>query len=203
MSSGRQRILRPTSARREPAAPRSFLAPLFGILLLFAALGPPVGGALFVPLAVLLKPPLAAGAFAGSALITVLLGHWVILIAAYVVGLGPAAATGLVYALWDAAAPGRWPRALAAAVIGAAVTYAIAARIAAVGASVDFTFQGEFDARTADFIDSAFSDGVGGALTHAFVFSGAIAGLVCAIAASLFGLTTQPSASRAYDGRAA
>ena len=67
------------------------------------------------------------------------------------------------------------------------MTYAVALRIAALGASVDFTIQGDFDAPTADWIDSALSDGIGGALTHAFVFSGAIAGLACAMAASLSG----------------
>jgi hypothetical protein len=183
-------------------ASRPFFAPLFGMMLLFAALGPPIGGALFVPLAVLLKPPIAAGALAGSALIAALLGHSVMLIAVYFVGVGPAAATGLLYALWDAAAPERWPRALAAAVIGAALTYAIALRIAAIGASAHFTFQGDFDPGTADYIHYAFSDGIGGALTHAFVacgagagFACAGAGFACAIAASLFGLTVQAPAT--------
>ena len=76
-------------------APTRFLAPLIGLMLLFVALGPPIGGALFVPLAVILKPPLAAGALTGSALIAALLGHTIMLIAAYVAGVGPAAATGL------------------------------------------------------------------------------------------------------------
>ncbi len=185
------------------AAPRRFFAPLFGLMVLFAALGPPVGGALFVPLAVILKPPLAAGALTSAALIAALLGHTIMLIAAYVLGVGPAAATGLMYALWDAAAPERWPRALAAAIIGGAVTYAVALRIASLGASADFTIQGNFDAPTADWIDFAFSGGIGGALTHAFVFSGAIAGLACAMAASLLGLTMQPPPQRAANMGAA
>ena len=189
-----------TGAVNGTAAPRRFFAPLIGLMLLFAALGPPIGGALFVPLAVILKPPLAAGALTGSALIAAVLGHTIMLIAAYVVGVGPAAATGLIYALWDAAAPERWPRALAAAIIGGAVTDAVALRIAAVGGSVGFTIQGNFDARTADWIDTALSGGIGGALTHAFVFSGAIAGLACAMAASLFGLTMQPLPARAANG---
>lgn len=185
------------------AAPRRFFAPLIGLMLLFSALGPPIGGALFVPLAVILKPPLAGGALAGSALIAALLGHTIMLIAAYVVGVGPAAATGLLYALWDATAPERLPRALAAAIIGGAVTDAVALRIAAVGASVGFTIQGNFNSPTADWINSALSDGIGGALTHAFVFSGAIAAFTCAMAASLFGLTMQPPAARAANPGAA
>ena len=83
----------------ETVAPRRFFAPLIGVVLLFAALGPPIGGAPFVPVAVILKPPVAAGALAASALIAALLGHTVLLVAAYVVGVGPAAATGLLYAL--------------------------------------------------------------------------------------------------------
>ncbi len=38
-------------------SPRSFVLPLIGLTLLFAALGPAIGGAMFVPLAVVLKPP--------------------------------------------------------------------------------------------------------------------------------------------------
>ncbi len=170
-----------------------FFAPLFGVMLLFSALGPPVGGALFVPLAILLKPPLAAGALAGSALVAAVLGHWVMLIGAYVVGLGPAAAAGLLFALWDAAAPRQWPRALAASAIGAAVTYAVALRIAVFGSAVGLTLHGDFDPDAADYIGYAFSGGIGGPVTRAFVVSGAIAGLACAMAASLVGLTMQPS----------
>ena len=184
------------------AAPRRFFAPLIGLMLLFAALGPPIGGALFVPFAVVLKPPLAAGALAGSALIAALLGHAVVLIISYLAGVGPAAATGLLYALWDFAAPERWPRALAAAAIGGAVTYSVAARLAALGASFGFTVQGGFDPPTADYIDYAVSGGLGGALTHAFVFSGAVAGLACAMAANLIGLTMQPPAATAASAGA-
>jgi len=182
------------------APPRhDFFPPTIGMALLFAALGPPIGGALFVPLAVILKPPVAAGALAASALIAALLGHTILLIAVYVVGVGPASATGLLYALWDASAPERWPRALAAAIIGGAMTYAVALRIAALGASVAFTIEGNFDARTANWIDGAFSGGIEGALTQAFVCSGAIAGAACAMAANLLGLTTQPHPARARN----
>ena len=118
---------------------RQFFAPLIGLVLLFAALGPPVGGALFVPLAVLLKPPVAADALALSALIAALLGHTVMLVAAYAVGVGPAAATGFLFALCDAVAPERWPRSLVAAAIGGAAAYAAVLRFAALGASLEFT----------------------------------------------------------------
>ena len=181
------------------AAPRRFFAPLIGLVLLFVGLGPPIGGAVLVPVAVILKPPVAAGALAASALIAALLGHTILLIATYVVGVGPAAAIGLLYALWDASAPERWPRALAAAIIGGAVTYAVVLGIAAVGASVGFTIEGKFDAETTNWIEQAFSGGVEGALTKAFVGSGAIAGFACAMVANLFGLTTQPHPARARN----
>ena len=183
--------------------PRGFVAPLIGIALLFAALGPPIGGVLFVPLAFILKPPIAAGALSASAVVAGLLGHRVLLVAAYIVGVGPAVATGLIYAVWDASAPERWPRALSAAVIGGAVTCAVALRIAAIGASVDFTVEGDFDPQTAHWIDQVFSGGVEGALTRAFAGSGAIAGLACAMAANLLGLTMQSrpgGISEALDG---
>ena len=113
-------------AQRRIGLGRGALAASIGIALVFAALGPLIGGAIFVPLALLLKAPAAAGAFAFTALIASLFGHWIMLFAAYVIGIGPATATGVLYALWDAAAPERWPRALLAAVIGGFVAYAVA-----------------------------------------------------------------------------
>ena len=184
-------------------APRRFFAPLIGLVMLFAALGPPVGGALFIPLAVVLGPPVAAYALALSALIAALLGHTIMLVAAYVVGVGPAAATGFLFALWDAAAPERWPRSLVAAVIGGAVAYAIVLRFAALDASVDLTIEGNVDASTADWIDAAFSGGISGALLHAFVASGAIGALVSAMVASLLGLTMRPAPADAEPRGAA
>ncbi len=178
-------------------APRRFFAPLIGLVLLFAALGPPVGGALFVPLAVVLKPPVAGDALVLSALIAALLGHTIMLVAAYLVGVGPAAATGFLFALWDAAAPERWPRSLVAALIGGAVAYVALLRLAAIGASAEVTIRGNVDASTADWIDAAFSGGIEGALAHAFVVSGAVAGLVSAMAANLIGLTMRPAPARA------
>jgi len=176
-----------------------WVAPLIGLMLLFAALGPPIGGAVFVPVVAILKPPAVAGALTASALVAALFGHTIMLLAAYAVGVGPAAATGLLYALWDASAPERWPRAIAAAIIGGVVTYAVVLRIAAVGAAVDFTSEGKFDVRTADWTEQAFSGGIDGALTQAFVGSGAIAGFACAAAASLIGLTTRHAPARARN----
>ena len=101
------------------SGPRRLILPLIGLMLLFAALGPAVGGALFFPLAIILKPPIGAGALALSALVAALFGHTLVLIAAYFVGIAPAAATGFLYGLWDAAAPNdgraRWSRPLSAA----------------------------------------------------------------------------------------
>ncbi len=174
-------------------APRRYFAPLIGLVLLFAALGPLLGGALFVPLAVVLKPPVAADALALSALIAALLGHTITLFAAYVVGVGPPAATGFLYALWDAAAPERWPRSLVAALIGGAMVYAALLRLAAIGAWGEFVIQGNVAISTAEWIHSAFSGGIEGALAHAFVASGAIAALVSAKVASLLSLTIRPA----------
>ena len=97
---------------------RPFFVPMIGIVLLFAALGPAVGGALFIPLSIVFKTPTDLEAIGLMVLISTFFGHAIGLIAAYIVGVGPAAATGFLYALWDAVAPGRAPRALVAALIG-------------------------------------------------------------------------------------
>ena len=65
---------------------------------------------------------------------------------------GRPSATGVLYALWDAAAPQRWPRALAAAVIGGLVAYMVALRLAALGASLDMMFEPDFDAPSVESI---------------------------------------------------
>ena len=97
---------------------RPFFVPMIGIVLLFAALGPAVGGALFIPLSIVFKTPTDLEAIGLMVLISTFFGHALGLIAAYIVGVGPAAATGFLYALWDAVAPARAPRALVAALIG-------------------------------------------------------------------------------------
>ena len=91
---------------------RPFFVPMIGIVLLFAALGPAIGGALFIPLSIVFKTPTDLEAIGLMVLISTFFGHAIGLIAAYIVGVGPAAATGFLYALWDAVAPrARAPRA--------------------------------------------------------------------------------------------
>ena len=214
------------------APPRRFIGPFIGIAFLFAALGPPVGGATFVPLALLVKASAAAGAFAFTAVIASQFGHRILLIPAYVFGLGPAVATGVLYALWDYAAPSRWPRALVAALIGGLVATLVALRLAALGASLDMIFEPNFDAPSVQSISltapaisltapaislaapaisltapaisvTAASGSIETGLVRAFVMSGAAAGLVCAMAASLLGLTMQQAPLRPDAGGAA
>ncbi len=181
-------------------APRRFFLPMVGLVLLFAVLGPAVGGALFVPLAVVLKPPTDANTLALLGLIAAVAGHTVGLIAAYVIGIGPAAATGFVYALWDAAAPERAPRALAAAFIGALMTYGVARRLASLGAPFELTIHADVGSSSANWIDATFSGGIDAALRRAFVICGGVAALICAFAASLIGLTTRPGFSPPASG---
>ncbi len=176
-------------------APRGFFMPMVGLVLLFAALGPPIGGGLFVPLALVLKPPAGADALALLGFVAALAGHTVGLIAAYVVGIGPAVATGFVYALWDAAAPERAPRALVAAFIGGLVTYGVALRLSSLAPPFQLTIHAHAGSSIADWTESTFSGRIDSALRQAFVACGAVAALVCAFAASLLGLTTRPGAA--------
>ncbi len=121
--------------------PRPFFVPMIGLVLMFAALGPAVGGALFIPLAVVFKTPIDPEAIGLMVLFTALFGHALGLIAAYVVGVAPAAATGFLYALWDAAAPERAPRALVAALIGGLIAYGLLLRLNPVWASFEMTVE--------------------------------------------------------------
>ena len=57
-----------TGAVRGEIAPRGFFLPALGLVLLFAALGPPIGAGLFVPLAVVLRPPAGADALDAAGL---------------------------------------------------------------------------------------------------------------------------------------
>jgi hypothetical protein len=164
---------------------------MLGLVALFAAFGPAIGGAVFIPLAFLLEAPLAAGAAVHIGWIATLIGHALALIPAYIFGIGPAAAAGFVYALWDAAAPERAPRALAAAIVGGALTYGLYSWLAALGASIEENFSVEVSATAGDWIDRFFSGEFDATLRNALVASGAIAGLVCAMSASLIGLTTR------------
>ncbi len=176
--------------------PRPFFVPMMGIIALFAALGPAIGGAMFIPLSVVFKPTITPDTIALLVLIAALFGHAIGLIAAYAVGVGPAAATGFLYALWDAAAPARWPRALVAALIGGLIAYGLALRLAPLGASVEMTVESSARAPAAEWIDAASPDRIGVTLGHAFVACGAIAGFVCALAANLIGLTMRPEFAR-------
>ena len=168
---------------------RPFFVPMIGIVLLFAALGPAVGGALFIPLSIVFKTPTDLEAIGLMVLISTFFGHAVGLIAAYVVGVGPAAATGFLYALWDAAAPERAPRALVAALIGALIVYGLLLRLNPVWATLEMTIKTNMGAEVGEW---AFPGRIGVTLGHAFVACGAIAGLVCAFVANLIGLTMRP-----------
>jgi hypothetical protein len=169
-------------AMSEPARP--FFIPMIGIVALFAALGPGVGGAMFIPLSVVFKPTITPDTIALLVLIAALFGHAIGLVAAY------------VYALWDAAAPERWPRALVAALIGGLIAYGLALRLAPLGASLEMAVDANPGSPAAEWIDAASPDRIGVTLGHAFVACGAIAGLVCALAANLLGLTMRPEFTR-------
>jgi hypothetical protein len=173
---------------------RPFFVPMIGIVLLFAALGPVVGGTLFIPLSVVFKTPTDLEAIGLMVLISTAFGHGLGLIAAYIVGVGPAAATGFLYALWDAVAPARAPRALVAALIGGLLVYGLLLRLNPVWASLDMTIKTNMGAEAGEW---AFPGRIAVTLGHAFVACAAIAGLVCAFAANLVGLTTRPESTLA------
>jgi hypothetical protein len=173
---------------------RPFFVPMIGIVLLFAALGPAVGGALFIPLSIVFKTPTDLEAIGVMVLISTFFGHAIGLIAAYIVGVGPAAATGFLYALWDAVAPGRAPRALVAGLIGGLIVYGLLLRLNPVWASIEMTIKTNM---SPEAIDLALPSRFGVTLGHAFVACAAIAGLVCAFTANLIGLTMRPELSLA------
>ena len=89
-------------------------------------------------------------------------------------------------ALWDAVAPGRAPRALVAALIGGLLVYGLILRLNPVWASFEMTIRTNMGSEASDW---SFPSRFGVTLGHAFVACGAIAGLVCAFAANLIGLT--------------
>jgi hypothetical protein len=165
---------------------RPFFVPMIGIVLLFAALGPAVGGALFIPLSIVFKTPTDLEAIGLVVLLSTMFGHAFGLIPAYIVGVGPAAATGFLYALWDAVAPGRAPRALVAALIGGLLVYGLLLRLNPIWASFEMTIRTDAGAEAGDW---AFPGRLGVTLGHAFIACAAIAGLVCAFTANLIGLT--------------
>jgi hypothetical protein len=177
--------------------PKPFFLPMFGLILLFAAIGPAVGGAVFLPLAFLLEAPVAAAATAHLTWIAGLIGHALALIPAYLFGFGPAIGTGLAFALWDAWAPAQAPRALAAAVIGGALTYGQFLWLAHIGAVLQSSISVSVSAWGGSWIDDFFSGEFDATLRKALVASGAVAGFACALAASLFGLSMTPEPRKA------
>jgi uncharacterized membrane protein YeaQ/YmgE (transglycosylase-associated protein family) len=171
--------------------PRPFFLPLIGFTLLFALFGPAIGGVLFAPIVFLLAAPIGAatvGSVAGAAF---LFGHALALLIAYVVGIGPAAAAGFLYGLWDAAAPPGAPRALAAAIIGAVITYCVFLWFASLGADIEAIIGRHATAAFQAWIHPLFPRGFDVTLRDTLVACGAVAGLACAMAASLLGLTTR------------
>jgi len=172
--------------------PRPFWGPALGIVVLFALLGPAVGGALAVPLAFVLAAPSDTSVVTNIGWVAAAVGHAFILIPAYVFGLGPAIAAGIVYALADSAAPPRAPRALLAAAIGAVFAYALVAALVSLGAFFLGMVGDQVGDMLSDWIGSPFSEDGGDALRNAIVISGAAAAFVCSLAASLLGLTTRP-----------
>jgi len=173
---------------------RPFFVPMIGVVLLFTALGPAVGGALFIPLSVVFKTPTDLEAIGLMVLISTMFGHAFGLIAAYVVGGAPAAATGFLYALWDAVAPERAPRALVAALIGGLIVYGLLLRLNPVWGSFEMTVKTNLGGQASEW---AFPGRIGVTLGYAFVACAAIAGLVCAFVANLIGLTMRPESTLA------
>ena len=171
--------------------PRRFFLPTIGLTLLFAALGPAIGAALFVAIALALETPAAAQAVGHFGSVAPPLARAIALVVAYVLGAGPAAATGFLYALWDAAAPAGAPRSLVAALIGGAMTYCLFLWLASLGASLEATIWTDASPAAGRWAKAAFSGELAATLRHALIACGAVAGLVCAMAASLIGLTTR------------
>ena len=172
-------------------SPQRFWAPALGLVALFGLLGPAVGGALAVPLAFVLAAPSDTSVVSNIGWVAAAIGHAFILIPAYIFGLGPAIAAGLVYALADSAAPARAPRALIAAAIGALFAYALVLALISVGTFIVGMIGEQWRDMLSDWIGSPFEEEGGEALTEAIVVSGAAAAFVCSLAASLLGLTTR------------
>jgi hypothetical protein len=177
-----------------PTAPptRRFWAPAFGLVALFGLLGPAIGGAVAIPLVFALETADAVSLANNIGWVAAAIGHAFVLVLAYVFGLGPAIGAGLVYAIADSAAPPRAPRSLLGAAIGALFAYALIAGLIWLGTQLVGTIGDEWRAMLSDWIGSPFSEEGGDVLTKAVVISGAVAGLVCAMTASLMGLTTRP-----------
>jgi hypothetical protein len=164
-------------------APRSFFWPATGLVALFAVLGPAIGGAVFIPLAMLAEAETQAAMHIGW--IAGLIGHAFALIPAYALGLFPAAFTGLAYALYDAWAPRNYPRALAAAAIGAVFAQLLYFWLIWAGATITAWAAVDLGDVVYDWTAGEFDV----SLHNALIVSGAASGFSCAAAAALFGIT--------------
>ncbi len=169
-----------------------FFLPALGLIILFGALGPAIGGALFIPLSAYIEAPAETSSIENFGWIAGLIGHATALIPAYIVGIFPAALTGFAYALYDAWASRGAPRALGAAVIGAVISWLLWLWLAQVGAWMESWISLDVSGEAGAYIDEVFSGEFNQSLKEALIASGAIAALVCAFVASLIGLQTQP-----------
>ncbi len=169
-----------------PPRPPGFFLPALGLIVLFALLGPAVGGAVFIPVALTLEAGADAAPHIGW--IAGLIGHAFALIPAYLVGFLPAAFTGLVYALYDAWAPPFAPRALGAALIGALVAHGLYMMLMSLGGSVQVWVQEGFGSGIGDTVQDWAAGEFDVGLYRALVICGAAAGFVCALVAGLLGL---------------
>ena len=172
-----------------PAAPaqRGFFLPALGLVALFAALGPAVGGAMFIPLAMMAETGTEAAVHIGW--IAALIGHAFALIPAYVLGLLPAAFTGLAYALYDAWSPPTAPRALGAGLIGALFAHGLYLWLLKAGSQMMVFIRYDFGDSAGDFVRDWTAGEFDASLYHALIASGAIAAFACAATARLIGLT--------------
>lgn len=168
---------------------RGFFLPAFGLVALFATLGPAVGGAAFIPLAIFAEAETEGAAHLGW--IAGLIGHAYALIPAYVVGILPAAFAGLAFALYDAWAPMAAPRALGAALIGALFAHGLYLWLMRAGAAMIAWIRFDLGAGAGDVVYDWTAAEFDASLYHALIASGAIAAFACAATAGLLGLTTR------------
>ena len=179
--------------RDAPAPPerrRGFFLPMLGLVVLFATLGPAAGGALFIPLAMLAEAQTQTAMHIGW--IAGLIGHAFALIPAYILGLAPAAFTGFAYALYDAWAPPAAPRALGAALIGAAFTHGLYLVLRSTGAAIAAWISLDLEDVGGEVVSDWTSGEFDASLYYALLASGAISAFACAAAAGLLGLRTRP-----------
>lgn len=168
------------------------------LTLFFAVLGPALGGAAYIALAVAFKPLIRPELAEPLYWVARHFDRYGGLVSAYVYGVGPAAATGMFCAFSPAAPPRRLPRLLIAALAGGATTLALVALLQPFGALI-----GPYmDAGVADWADLAFYGPDREAVHVAFVASGAIAGLGCALVGAGPGLRTRhaPPTGAGLDG---